>query len=295
MLHRQRTILAILAGAQRPLTRTALVKFAFLARQETALSEDLTYYDFVPYKFGPFSFALYRELEGLKRNGYVEQKMRDRLRLGPDLLAESRALIDQLPACDQTAVQKVLRKYGRLGQDRLVDYVYAQYPWYASRSERRGGNGRGVHHAPRAPLAVYTMGYEARSVDGFFDRLLHEGIVLLADVRSNPVSRKYGFSGRALAGICDKLGIKYRHFPLLGIPGAYRKALRHPSSHEQLLENYALEMLPHQGAEVAALAELVRNDPTVLVCVERDAGCCHRSKLALRVAQVCGLPIRHLA
>ena len=47
------------------------MKLVFLLRHETCLKDVPSFYDFVPYKFGPFSFTLYRELERLQQNGYV--------------------------------------------------------------------------------------------------------------------------------------------------------------------------------------------------------------------------------
>src|SRR5258708_38051717 len=72
MLNRQRIILQVLAVAGGSLHRPALVKIAFLWRQEPCLAADPTFYDFLPYRFGAFSFALYRELEGLTRDGLID-------------------------------------------------------------------------------------------------------------------------------------------------------------------------------------------------------------------------------
>jgi len=71
VLKRQRILLRVLREANRPISHIELVKAAFLLRQETLLANESAYYDFVPYLFGPFSFALYRELRALVRDGYV--------------------------------------------------------------------------------------------------------------------------------------------------------------------------------------------------------------------------------
>ena len=71
MLRRQKTVLALLAEAHEPMTSTLLVKLVFLLRRETILRDDPVFYDFVPYLYGPFSFALYRELDCLQRDGLV--------------------------------------------------------------------------------------------------------------------------------------------------------------------------------------------------------------------------------
>ena len=71
MLKRERIILNLLSRVAKPLSRTVFVKLVFLLRHETALKDMPSFYDFVPYNFGPFSFTLYWELERLQQNGYV--------------------------------------------------------------------------------------------------------------------------------------------------------------------------------------------------------------------------------
>ena len=39
--------------------------------QESLIKDDSTFYDFVPYKYGPFSFSLYKEINALEKKGYV--------------------------------------------------------------------------------------------------------------------------------------------------------------------------------------------------------------------------------
>ena len=81
MLKRQKVLLALLDGVRRPLSLTSFVKLCFLLREETEVRKDAAFYGFVPYRFGPFSFALYRELEGLGRQSYVT-KDEKHVRLG---------------------------------------------------------------------------------------------------------------------------------------------------------------------------------------------------------------------
>ncbi len=71
MLNRQRALLAILGEFKESIAPITLVKLAFLASVESDLQADHTFYDFVPYHYGPFSFALYRELSTLRDYGYV--------------------------------------------------------------------------------------------------------------------------------------------------------------------------------------------------------------------------------
>ncbi|MHC4695499.1 MAG: hypothetical protein ACYTFA_02020 [Planctomycetota bacterium] len=206
MLKRQKIILALLQSAAKPLSRTMFVKLSFLLRAETKIGTDATFYDFVPYQFGPFSFALYREIEALERQSYLVQDD-DRLSLAKCLVRETRALVEELPRSVRSSVRHVTSRYASRTQKALVRDVYARYPWYATKSELTDLLPATMPQLPSAPPGVYTVGYEGVSVDAFFDRLLHAGIRGIADVRANPVSRKYGFARTSLSGISVKLGL----------------------------------------------------------------------------------------
>ena len=48
-----------------------LFKICFLLRNLTDSGGGSAFFDFVPYKFGPFSFSLYFELRKLEARGYI--------------------------------------------------------------------------------------------------------------------------------------------------------------------------------------------------------------------------------
>jgi len=120
-------------------------------------------------------------------------------------------------------VRFILSKYGSSSARSLMKDVYARYSWFAINSELTDLIPADAPKAKTAPLAVYTMGYEERSVDGFFNSLLEAGVRSIIDTRANPVSRKYGFARSSLSSIANKLGLGYSHFPGLGIPSGRRK------------------------------------------------------------------------
>lgn len=293
MLRRQRILLALLDSVRRPLSLTSFVKLSFLLREETEVREDSTFYAFVPYRFGPFSFALYRELEGLSRQSYV-MKDEKHVRLGQSSAGERGWIVDELPAAVRSAVQFVASRYGTVNQKALVREVYARFPWYATKSELTDLLPAKMPALPVAKSAVYTAGYERSSVDEFFDHLLRAGIRMIADVRSHPISRKYGFARSSLSGIAAKLEIGYKHLPRLGVPSSERAALRGFESYQRLLDRYEHHMLPAQTDSLIELCKLVQSQPTVLLCVEYDVRCCHRSRLAKAVAARTGLPVTNL-
>jgi len=271
--------LSLLTQAGKPLPPTVFVKLVFLLRHETELQKDRTFYDFVPYRFGPFSFALYWELGNLRRNGYVTSEEEMIAVCGRTLeLAEKES--EGLPTPIQDAVAQVLGRYGRINQSALVRSVYTRYPWFALNSELPERRLASVRRPKKASPAVYTAGYEGKSVDSFFNDLLKVGIEVVVDVRANPISRKYGFSHLRFSEIAKRLGFDYHHMPALGIPSGARSDLSSVASYQRLLNQYERTMLPKNSADVEEVGRLMCQRPSVLVCVEKDIQCCHRSRLA---------------
>lgn len=293
MLSRHRLVLALLERAGRPLDPTTLVKLAFLLRQETATGADRTFYSFVPYRLGPFSFCLYRELNGLARDGYVSRTDKH-VRLNPHTLDLSREKIAELSASQRKSVDVVVSRYARMRRRSIIKAVYERYPWYAINSEL---SELVPDHAPAIPVvppAAYTVGYEGKSVDAFFNGLLEAGIKGVCDVRANPISRKYGFAKRSLSEIARRLGVTYYHLPELGIERADRSGLQGFDSYQRLLDKYERDVLPRRSSNIHHLATLLQKEPSAILCVEKDVRCCHRGRLAKAVGACSGLPVIHL-
>lgn len=293
MLIRQKTVLALLSQANKPLSPRGFVKLVFLLRHETELSSERTFYDFVPYKYGPFSFALYRELANLRRDGYVTSD-EECVALCEHNAHLAEEKVEELPPAVHTAVEKVVSQYVRKSQSALIKDVYARCPWYATRSEMADLRPKSAVRAKKARSAVYTAGYQGMSVDSFFNHLLKQGIRLIIDVRANPVSRRYGFSKRQFSKIAKKLGVGYRHIPNVGVPSKYRGDLTDYDSYQRLLNKYEREILPKLEDEIHEVGYLMQQTAAVLVCVEKDVRCCHRSRLAEAVSLRTALEVAHL-
>jgi uncharacterized protein (DUF488 family) len=131
-------------------------------------------------------------------------------------------------------------------------------------------------------------------VDDFFNGLLASGMQGILDVRANPISRKYGFAKRSMSRIAGYLGLTYDHMPELGITGDRRMDLSDFDSYQRLLDQYEKKMLPKRALYIARATELLQSRPTALLCMEKDVRCCHRGRLASRVAQQSGLLVEHL-
>lgn len=283
----------MLQEAERPLGSLVLTKLFFLLRHEADLAKRVAgFYDFVPYKFGPYSFALHNDLAGLKRNGYLEPSG-DNWRLGR-LVEPGRDWMSELDRSISDAVRHVYSVRGGLKLDDLLKHVYSKYPWFASKSELKRLVPRNIPESKPASVAVYTAGYQQKTIDTFLSGLLAQGISCIIDVRSNPVSRNYGFAGRTLSTLSGKVGLQYKHFPQLGIPSAERKELNSEEQYVLLFMRYRKTALPREFYSVAQVATLMRTKPSVLLCYEADPSSCHRSHLADAVSVINGLEVVHL-
>lgn len=293
MLKRQKVILAILECVDRPLDRIVLVKYAFLLSQETELRNEPAFYNFVPYKYGPFSFTLYHELENLRRGRYVVLSETE-VAVEANARKSAARKAAELPSQARYAVQSVLGRYDRMCRNSLLKDVYRRYPWYATSSELTDLVRNRAPKLRRARIAVYTVGYEGKSIDGFLNGLLRTGIRTIIDVRANPVSRKYGFAGKSLARIAGRVGLAYHHFPELGIPTSRRAGLTDMESYRVLLNRYESQLVSRQKQDVLRVVRLVRETPSALLCMEADVQRCHRGRLALAAGRASGLPVVHL-
>lgn len=126
---------------------------------------------------------------------------------------------------------------------------------------------------------VWTIGYEQTTMGDFLAALTSAGVEVVADVRAIAASRRPGFSKSALAANLTEAGIGYVHFRALGTPAEGRAAAR-AGQHGRLATIYAGQLeLPEAIAQGAALADLVGEKHTALLCYERDPSCCHRTLL----------------
>lgn len=255
------------------------MKLSFLLAQESKNEIGDTFYEFLPYRYGPFSFTLYHELDSLIRDGFVEVASENEIALSYTKDNSSSILDRDI----ELRVRAIIRLYGKLSTAELLDFVYDRYKWFTLKSEFPE---RRAVKDPMYKPAIYTSGYEGMQVDGFFNLLLKWGIKRFIDVRANPVSRRYGFHKKTLSSICEKLGIEYLHYPTVGIPSTWRTDLKGFVSYQRLFERYVNEILPANVEIIHELAKKIEEIPSVLVCQEEDKLFCHRTKLANAVAEV---------
>lgn len=282
---RQKVLLTLLReSTNSSASKIQFVKWLFLLREEENIDRYVNFYDFFPYKYGPFSFLAYKDIAELERFGWVKsdsssfrytvpEKEADKLTLPPDVTR---------------SIEKIIEKYGRLSQQSLIKYVYGKYPWYASRS-KIGHSNRPIYTSEPRP-AIYSLGYEGLSIDAFLDVILKAEIKAVVDSRNNPISRKYGFSKPILADKCSDVGIEYHHFPELGIPSEVRRQIQ---DKHVLWDLYAKEIMPRKPEILRSIASICKADPSVLICFEEKPEDCHRHIIARELSMRTSLPVIH--
>jgi len=284
MLNRQKSLVYMIEQAGRPVTRLEMTKWAFLLVHETPSRGGSAFYQFFPYHLGPFSFCLYREIDGLVKQGYLIDEGKA-WRVVEDMELPTGGLLRSV----RQDAERVVQRFRDKDSEFLVDYIYRRFPWYTMNSQARK-----LQRRPVASHAVFTVGYEGRLVDGFLDLLLRCGIQHIIDVRSNPVARRYGFHKSTLDRLCGKVQIGYSHFPQLGIPSGLRHGLETPGQYEALFQQYEADVLPREERAVAKVASLMKERPSALMCMEADPSKCHRTRLARAIARETGLSIHDL-
>jgi uncharacterized protein (DUF488 family) len=126
---------------------------------------------------------------------------------------------------------------------------------------------------------IFTIGYEGATQDEVIAALRKADVARVIDVRAVPLSRKPGFSKNVLAAGLKEAGIDYVHLKALGTPPAGREAAR-KGRHEEMLRIYAAQLeTPEAGADAARMLDLAAEQPSALLCFERDPARCHRTPL----------------
>ncbi len=283
LFNRQKVLLALLDALGGNLFATDLQKHLFLY---TTLCEKEQSYDFVPYRFGCFSFQAAADKQKLIEKGYLEDVTEWKI---------SDPSLNYLIGLNKASEKKLslfVNRYGDLHGKRLIKYVYENYPYYAINSEITEGildsdGQKKVDTARptrcRNPM-FSTIGYEGDSIETYLNRLIENDIRLLVDVRKNPISRKYGFSKRILSSLLGKMGIAYIHIPELGIPSSDRQELNTQYDYDRLFKKYEKTVLKDQRESLGKLFDLLNDNKRIAItCYEKDPQQCHRSRVAYAI------------
>ncbi len=281
LFERQRLILTLLKALDGPIGHMDFQKLLFLYTKEC---EEKPSYEFVPYRFGGFSFTSYADKRRLIETGLLEEDEHQW-----QLTKEGRHEAMRRPVSLER-ITRFCRQHAGSRGNALIAEIYRRYPYYATRSEivekvlpdaesrKRVAEASSDHSGP----ALLTIGYEGKCLEGYLNQLLQAGVTLLCDVRRNPLSRKYGFSKLTLSKACEGVGIRYEHVPELGIASEQRRNLETQKDYDALFAVYEREYLPGQNAALNRIRRWLVDDKqrVALTCFEELPQQCHRHCVA---------------
>jgi uncharacterized protein (DUF488 family) len=244
-------------------------------------------FDFVPYKYGCFSFQANADLLTLSKYGIVSQTER----LWTKESSEDFAIT--LKKHDITILQTIRQQYKAKSTAELIGITYRKYPYLAIKSkiaEQYLTPDELVTLAGAKPVneetCLYTIGYEGVSLETYLNKLIKNDVKVLCDVRRNSLSMKFGFSKNQLKAACEGVGISYYHLPELGIASEQRQTLETQADYDKLFRAYVAQTISNTSEQQVFIIQLVQQYQRVaLTCFEADACQCHRSHLAEAITQ----------
>ncbi|MYF10402.1 MAG: DUF488 domain-containing protein [Gammaproteobacteria bacterium] len=277
MFYRRKVLLALVEELNRQVPKTDLQKYLFLVSRQ----QENPSYDFVPYRFGCYSFNADADKRALTKRGLI----RDHDKW---VLDSPKQYMDVLRQSDQRAVRNVVGRFGQVRGRNLVHYVYQADPYYAINSKILNDVLNPAEKASveasrpqKGPPHLFTIGYEGKSLEQFLNALIRQSVSVLCDVRRNPLSRKYGFSKRTLQQACKGIGMDYIHKPELGIDSRKRRHLQSPADYRSLFRDYRATTLVEGQKSLDSIARLVIDRGRVaLTCFEAASEQCHRGCVA---------------
>jgi uncharacterized protein (DUF488 family) len=130
-------------------------------------------------------------------------------------------------------------------------------------------------------------------IDAFMSLLAEHDIETVVDIRELPLSRKPGFSKKALASVLNLSGLEYVHMVALGCPKVVRDRYREDGNWKRYTDGF-LKHLKLQQTAVVELSELAALSNCALLCYEADFNFCHRSMVANAVRDSSGADVEHI-
>ncbi len=280
LFERQKLILALVDALGGDIGGLDFQKLLLLYCHE---AEEAPAYEFVPYRFGGFSFTSYADKRRLIEKGLLVDEDR-----AWKLTPAGKAVT--VTESVRTRMNRFSKRYSGLRGDALVAETYRRHPYYAIRSEIAERlltgdtatlNAIAAARLSKSSPGLCTIGYEGRSLEGYLNLLIGDGVTVLCDVRRNPLSRKYGFSKSTLMNGAAGVGIRYVHLPELGIPSEYRRELKTQADYDALFDAYARERLSKQEHALTRIKGWIeKGERVALTCYERLPEQCHRTCVA---------------
>lgn len=279
MYYRRKIILSVLQVFGGELEKIQLQKLLFLF---TRFQKDKKSFDFVPYKFGCFSFQANADLSTLKKYGIVSES--DKFWKKEDEIN----YLNELKNDDKKTINDFKIIYSNKSSDDLIKLTYKRYPYYSINSTvaekylsdeelKNLDNYRSFDDE----IVLFTIGYEGITLETYLNKLIKNNIKVLCDVRKNALSMKYGFSKSQLKNACNGVGIEYIHIPEVGIDSEQRQELNTQIDYDSLFQIYKEKNLKESiDSQTKILNLLTNNKRIALTCFEADICQCHRKHLS---------------
>lgn len=286
MFYRRKIILALLQLFDGQLDKIRLQKLLFLF----TLKQTKTEYDFVPYKYGCYSYSANADLTTMVSKGLLAESQKHFSKL------DKTDYLKLVKPDDRKHLHEVKTAYGRMSANTLMKHTYIHYPFYATRSEvaaeilDKTELEKVKAAKPNGTKTVlFTIGYEGISLEEYLVRLLKNDVKVLVDVRNNPLSMKYGFSKTLLKRYCESLGVQYVHIPEVGIQSEQRQELNTQADYDKLFSVYKQNNLTKTvDSQTQILNLLKENKRIALTCFEANICQCHRKHLAEAIENLPG-------
>lgn len=287
MYYRRKIILSLLQVFDGELEKIQLQKLLFLF---TRFQKDKKTYDFVPYKFGCYSFQANANLSTLKKYGIVSEttkswKKEDEVNYLTELTKEDKKTISDF---------RII--YANKTSDDLINLTYKRYPYFAINSTvakeyltEEDFKNLDNYRSFEEDITLFTIGYQGITLEAYLNKLIKNNIKVLCDVRKNALSMKYGFSKSQLKNACNGVGIEYIHIPEVGIDSEQRQELKTQTDYDVLFEEYKnLNLKKSINSQTEILNILKKNRRIALTCFEADICQCHRKHLSEAITNLKG-------
>jgi uncharacterized protein (DUF488 family) len=282
LYYRRKILLALLQVFDGQLTAKSLQKYLFLFTRAQMVKA----YDFIPYRYGCFSFQANQDLATMAKYGYIEIAEKQEGRFIK--IKQEGEFLSALDMFDRQALLNVKEQFGKLSQQELIRYTYQKFPFYAINSaiahDLLNAEELAIVNKQRRTFKesqLFSIGYEGVSLEAYITKLILNDVHVLCDVRKNAYSQKYGFSKSQLQKACEGVGIKYVHVPVLGIESDKRLDLRSQKDYDLLFEQYEKTTLLNNREALLKVKTLIENEGRVaLTCFEKNPAQCHRSRVA---------------
>ncbi|NTV46515.1 MAG: DUF488 domain-containing protein [Chlorobiales bacterium] len=278
MFYRRKIILALLQAFEGQLPKTSLQKLLFLFTKKQVKPD----YDFVPYLYGCYSFSANADLTAMVNHGILTEEKNSFTK------ADKTNYITALNDKDKKILFDIRKTYDKSTANSLMRLIYLNYHYYAIKSLKASEilteeeYERVLHARPTSTKTVlHTIGYEGISLEEYLNRLIKNDVKVLVDVRSNPLSMKFGFSKNQLKNFCSNLNIEYVHIPEVGIESNKRQELNTQADYDKLFDTYRRVNLQKTAAYQEKIFELlIQKKRIALTCFESNINHCHRKHLA---------------